>query len=178
MDINTLVKLTSRAWSLNILAAMHTGVAGRQAALLSATQASRTAFSASLEHLVTLGLLERNPGHGHPLRPEFRLTAPGTQAAEIASCIVSAVTNEAEFGLVRRSWTVPILALTAKPQRFSSMKTSLNPITDRALSSSLHTLEERDWIHRDINTSARAPYPTYSAANTGIKINRAVGLLL
>ncbi len=176
MDINTLVKLTSRAWSLNILAAMHTGVPGRKAPLQAATLASRTSFSASLEHLVDLDLLERTPGHGHPLRPEFRLTARGNTAAEIANRIVSAVPDEVEFALLRRSWSVPILALAARPQRFSSMKTSLHRITDRALSSTLHQLEERDWIQRTIDTSARVPFPTYCAVNAGIKVNRAVSL--
>ncbi|QUS56120.1 winged helix-turn-helix transcriptional regulator [Pseudovibrio brasiliensis] len=176
MDIATLVKLTSRAWSLNILAHLHAGVPGRQAPLLAASGASRTSFAASLEHLVELKLLERNPGHGHPLRPEFRLTPKGVRAAEIASRIVSAVPNDTEFSLLRKSWTVPILALTATPQRFSSIRTDLATITDRALSASLVRLEEREWIRRDINTTQRVPFPTYCAANTGIQINRAIDL--
>ncbi|EEA95391.1 winged helix-turn-helix transcriptional regulator [Pseudovibrio sp. JE062] len=176
MDIKALVKLTSRAWSLNILAHLHAGVPGRQAPLLAASGASRTSFAASLEHLVELGLLERNPGHGHPLRPEFRLTPKGVRAAEIASRIVNAVPNDNEFSLLRKSWTVPILALTATPQRFSSIRSDLATITDRALSASLVRLEEREWIRRDINTTQRVPFPTYCAANTGIQINRAIDL--
>lgn len=176
MDITALVKLTSRAWSLNILAALHAGTPGRQAPLLAATQASRTSFAASLEHLVDLGLLERNPGHGHPLRPEFRLTQTGTKAADMASRVVSAVPDEAEFALLRRTWSVPVLALTESPQRFSSMRTELYRITDRALSSTLHQLEEREWILRSIDTTARAPFPTYCAVNTGLAVNRAVDL--
>lgn len=176
MDIAALVKLTSRAWSLNILALLHSGVPGRQAPLLEASGASRTSFAASLEHLVGLKLLERNPGHGHPLRPEFRLTATGVQAAEIASRIENVVPDQKEFALLRKSWTVPILALTATPQRFSVIRSDLVTITDRALSASLYQLEEREWIQRDINTSERVPFPTYCAANAGIQINRAIDL--
>lgn len=176
MDIETLVKLTSRAWSLKILDLLHSGVPGRQAPLLAATSASRTSFTSSLEHLVQLGLLERNPGHGHPLRPEFRLTGRGVEAAETASRIVRAVPDEGAFALVRRSWTVPILALTDTPQRFSAIKSDLVTITDRALSTSLHQLEAQDWLRRDIDTSTRRPYPTYRAVNAGIEINRAIDL--
>ncbi|KIC43073.1 transcriptional regulator [Ruegeria sp. ANG-R] len=176
MDINLLVKLTSRAWSLNILALMHTGVPGRQAPLLARTSASRTAFAASLDHLIKLGLIERNPGHGHPLRPEFRLTATGTQAARIAHAITRAVPEDSTNKLLRKSWTVPILALTGTPHRFSAIKSDLTPITDRALSSSLHQLEDHDWIRRDIETSGRMPFPTYCAVNTGFTIHQAVGL--
>ena len=176
MDIKTLVKLTSRAWCLNILALLHAGVPGRQAPLLAATSASRTSFASSLGHLVQLGLLERNPGHGHPLRPEFRLTPNGIEIAETAGRIVRAVPDDREFALLRRSWTVPILALTATPQRFSVIKSSLSAITDRALSTSLYRLEAQDWLQREIDTSNRVPYPTYLAVNTGIRINRAIDL--
>ena len=176
MDIETLVKLTSRAWCLNILALLDSGVPGRQAPLLAATSASRTAFASSLEHLVQLGLLERNPGHGHPLRPEFRLTRSGVKVAETASKIVKAVPHDREFSLLRRSWPVPILALTNTPRRFSVIKSDLATITDRALSTSLHQLEAREWLQRDIDTSKRVPYPTYLAVNRGFQINRAINL--
>lgn len=171
-----LVKLTSRAWSLDILALLHAGVSGRQAPLLAATSASRTSFTSSLDHLVQLGLLERNPGHGHPLRPEFRLTPKGVDAAETASRIVQAVPDDGEFALLRLSWTVPVLALTDTPRRFSAIKTRLAQITDRALSTSLHQLEARRWLRRDIDTSERVPYPTYLAVNRGFQINRAIDL--
>jgi DNA-binding HxlR family transcriptional regulator len=176
MDINTLVKITCRAWSLNILNLMHSGVPGRQAPLLAASGAGRTAFAASLHHLIQLDLVERNPGHGHPLRPEFRLTAAGIEAAHMASEITKAVSDNSAKRLIQRSWTVPVLALTGDPHRFSAIKTDLVTITDRALSSSLFQLESQDWIRRDIETDARTPYPTYRAVGTGLVINQAVGL--
>ncbi|MEM7424659.1 MAG: winged helix-turn-helix transcriptional regulator [Pseudomonadota bacterium] len=176
MDINFIVNLTSKAWALNILALMHSGVSGRQAPLLAATSASRTSFAASLDHLIRLGLLEKNPGHGHPLRPEFRLTEAGANAAQTASRIVGAVPDESEFAILRRSWPVPILALTAERQRYSALKSGLVKITDRALSNSLRMLEERKWLKREIDTSERAPFPTYQAVNTGRMVNSAIGL--
>ncbi len=176
MDISTLVNLTSRAWSLNILAKLHTGIAGRQAPLIAATGAGRTAFTASLDHLVRLGLIERNPGHGHPLRPEFRLTPAGIRAARIANAIIEVAPDAASHKLLRRAWTVPILAVAGTPYRFSALKLHLTKITDRALSSSLHQLEEHDWLHRDIETSGRMPYPTYRAKSTGFTIHQAIGL--
>ena len=176
MDIRTLVKLTSRAWSLSILAALHAGVPGRQAPLLKAAGSSRTAFASSLEHLVELELLERNPGHGHPLRPEFRLTQDGVKAAELASQIVKTVPDASEFTLLRRNWTLPILALTKTPRRFSGLRSDLVTVTDRALSKSLHQLEAQDWLQRDIDLSGRAPFPTYRAINRGIEVSQFIDL--
>lgn len=175
MDINALVKLSSRAWSLNILTLLHAGVPGRQAPLLAATPAGRTAFGASLNHLVELGLLERNPGHGHPLRPEFRMTEAGVEAAELASRVMKLVREDEEAALLRKSWTLPILAVTGKPKRFSEIKAELGTITDRALSAALYLLEERGWLLREIDTSSRVPYPIYCASQTGLKISQAVG---
>ena len=80
MYIKSFVNITSKAWAMPILLNLYDGVPGRQATLLAATGASRAAFAQSMEHLIKIGLLERNPGHGHPLRPEFRLTQLGLKA--------------------------------------------------------------------------------------------------
>lgn len=176
MDITLLVKVTSKAWSLKILALLHAGVPGRQAPLVAATKALRPAFASSLDHLVQVGLLQKNPGHGHPLRPEFRLTEEGVMAAAVAYRIVRATPDDEAFAIVKRSWSVPILAVTEKPRRFSIIKSGLGGITDRALSLSLSVLEEQDWLKREIDVSQRSPFPTYRAVNGGRKINRAVGL--
>lgn len=176
MDMPLLVKLTSKAWALKILALLHSGVPGRQAPLLAASQASRTAFASSLSHLIELGLLEKNPGHGHPLRPEFRLTRKGVTAAAMASRIVEVAPDNDALAIIRRRWAAPILAVTGAPKRFSIIKSGLGAITDRALSQSLCVLEEREWLKREIDISERSPFPTYRAVNDGKKINQAIGL--
>lgn len=176
MDISLIVKITSKAWALKILALLFAGTPGRQSSLIAATTATRSALSASLEHLINLELLERNPGHGHPLRPEFRLSRTGQEAAHIAHRIVNLAPDDEAFNLIRRTWSVPVLALTGEPTRFSALRTGLGRITDRALSQSLGALEERAWLKREIDLSGRAPFPTYQAVNTGRDISRAIGL--
>ncbi|MBN9668810.1 helix-turn-helix transcriptional regulator [Labrenzia aggregata] len=176
MDINTLVKLTSRAWSLKALALLHEGVPARQAPLLAASGASRTAFVQSLRHLEELGLMERNPGHGHPLRPEFRLTPKGQALAPIAHRIEATVRDDAGAALLRKMWTVPLLAVASRPKLFSEIKRDLVPITDRALSKSLRELDERNWIERSVDAALRPPRPYYRVINEGAGISRAIGL--
>lgn len=171
MDIAELVNLTSRAWSLSILSLMYQGVAARQATLCAASGASRTAFSQSLKHLIDLGLVERNPGHGHPLRPEFRLTAPGTNAAEFAHRVQRAAKGEQGL-LLRRTWTLPVLTLLRTPRYFSQIKRDLPAITDRALSMCLTTMQASDWVQRAVEDEARPPRSLYRAINLGMKISR------
>ena len=175
MDIETLVKLTSRAWSLSILAQMDRGVPGRQAALMSATGAGRTAFRQSLDHLIDLGLIERNPGHGHPLRPEFRLTAQGEEIARIANRVEALAKQPSDQSLLRRAWSLPVLSVAREPLYFGEIKSRLLPITDRALSQSLKLLETHRWLQRDVETLARPLRARYQAANAGAQISRAIG---
>jgi DNA-binding HxlR family transcriptional regulator len=176
MDINHLVKITARAWCLTILARLHQGVPGRQAALLAETGAGRTAFGQSLGHLIALGVLERNPGHGHPLRPEYRLTPIGTEAARIADQIERATPQTAETTLLRRAWTVPVLAVSGQPRSFTQIKSTLPEVTDRALSQSLKNLQEHAWIARDVKDDSHPPRASYQAVGTGLDISRAIDL--
>lgn len=152
-----------------ILSNMHDGIAGRQAPLLAATGASRAAFARSMDHLIDIGLLERNPGYGHPLRPEFRLTPLGIHAAAIAKKI-RGVSTDKDQDLLRRSWTLPVLTSLCTPTHFNDIKRNLQTITDRALSQSLKSMEVRNWVCRSVDEAARPPRSIYSAVNTGEKI--------
>ena len=106
------------------------------------------------------------------------MTRKGVMSAAMASRIVEIVPDDDAFAIIRRSWTVPILAVTDSPKRFSIIKSGLGAITDRALSKSLCVLEEREWLKREIDISQRSPFPTYQAVNAGRRINQAIGLSL
>jgi len=174
MDIEQLVNISSKAWALKILALLDSGVPGRQAPLLAATKASRPAFAASLKHLAELKLLEKNPGHGHPLRPEFRLTRQGVDVAAMAGRVLKTAPDGNALTILKRSWSVPILAIAGTPARYTTIKSGLGKITDRALSQSLYFLEERAWLVREMNTSKRTAFPTYHAIEKGAEISRVI----
>lgn len=174
MYINLFVNITSRAWTLPILANLYAGVAGRQAPLLAATGASRTAFAQSMDHLIEHGLLERNPGYGHPLRPEFRLTPLGKEAAAIADKIHRVSSGE-DQSLLRKSWTLPVLTTLQTPRHFNDIKRNLLTISDRALSQSLKSMEGREWVQRRVDETARPPRSIYRAINTGSAISQITG---
>ncbi len=167
------VNVTSKAWAMPILACLHSGVAGRQAPLLTATGAGRTAFAQSMDHLIEIGLIERNPGYGHPLRPEFRLTQSGISAAAIARKIYDVSAKE-DQPLLRRSWTLPILTSLRTPSHFSGIKRNLPAITDRALSQSLKSMESKNWVCRSVDVAARPPRSIYCAVNTGGLISQII----
>jgi len=173
MDISALVKLTSKAWSLSILQSLHAGVPGRKAPLLAASGAGRTAFGQSLAHLIDIGLLERNPGHGHPLRPEYRLTDQGKRSAAMADAIIGETSSPEDRARLRRAWTVPVLAALQQPSHFADIKRALSPITDRALSQALKSLEDVRWVSRRVDPKSRPPRALYWANGIGATIGRA-----
>ena len=173
MSTTEFVILTSRAWALPILSQMRKGIAGRQALLLLVTGASRGAFVQSLNHLISMGYLERNPGHGHPLRPEFRLTKQGVEVATLAENILAVAKGEGQ-DLLRRSWTLPVPASLYKPSVFGEVKGKLPTISDRALSQSLKSLEDQMWLTRRIEQVSRPPRSMYSSTNTGWAISEAL----
>ena len=172
MYINLLVNITSRAWTIPILAQLDAGIPGRQAPLLVATGAGRTAFAQSMDHLIKIGMIERNPGYGHPLRPEFRLTQMGKPVAKLARQI-NHISQKEDQDLLRRSWTVPVLACLHSMHHFAEIKYELLPITDRALSQTLKTMETRNWVCREVDVLTRPPRSRYAAISTGKLISEA-----
>ena len=80
--------------------------------------------------------------------------------------------------LLRKSWTVPLLAAAHRPKTFSEIKRDLVPITDRALSHSLRDLHRENWIERSVSIEQRPPRPFYRVVNEGAEISQAIGLSL
>lgn len=170
MDIAAIVNLTRRRWTLAILAAMADGVSGRQAPLIAATGAPRSGFLDSLEHMIATGLLERNAGHGHPLRPEYRLTAAGTLAARMAAKTFAEVPDAGARKLLQKTWSLPILVTARRPVFFGQIRSALHPITDRALSETVKPMQEIGWLTREVDAASRPPRAIYEAVDQGMGI--------
>ena len=162
MNIALAVNLSSRAWCLPILTHMQDGVPGRQAQLIAACAAPRNSFGQSLSHLFEMKLLERTPGHGHPLRPEFRLTKTGGAVAAEAAQIWH-VFPEEQRKLLQKTWILPLVLVAQSPVTNKALKTALAPITDRALSLALKRLETAGLMQRSIAPDARPARPVYHA---------------
>jgi len=171
MDKHLLVKLCSKSWSLTALALLHQGVSGRVSPLASAASAGRTAMSASVQHLVEMGLLERNSGHGHPLRPEFVLTKEGQAISKWAFALNEIITTPEDSKIARATWTLPIMQTVAQHDRFNELATALSPITDRALSLTLTQLTTQQWISRGVKPEFQPPLVHYQADGIGKQIS-------
>ena len=146
---------------------MAEGVSGRISPLAAAAGCGRTSMSASVEHLVFLGLLEINPGHGHPLRPEYRFTERGSSIAEWTLELHSIAKSDVEKALLRNKWSLPLVSCIPDEVRYSEIRRQLVPVTDRALSAGLGRLTDSRWIRRSVGERISPPMVSYCTQGTG-----------
>jgi DNA-binding HxlR family transcriptional regulator len=150
-DPELLLALTQQRWMLPVLAQFH-GFGGRRfAELLGRLKLPRDSLVRTLELATELGWVQRNPGHGHPLRPEYILTAAG-QSVAAAAAEISVRLDEAQIGpadLTR--WSLPALrSIAAGSERFNELARSLTPASPRALSQTLRALARQELVEREV----------------------------
>ena len=104
----------------------------------------------NLELLITAGIVMRNPGYGHPLRPEYILTQRGMFIGPAAQALFDLLPQRA-LGEIK--WCLPCLSVLEGNARFGEVRSALPGITDRALSKVLKVLEESGAVARDVEPS-------------------------
>lgn len=163
-------RLTAGRWLLPIMAHVGAADGSRFAAMLARLGLSRSVLAASLTQLIEAGWLARNPGHGHPLRPEYVLTRAGRAIAATAAQIATA--REA-LGLAPDElsrWALPAAARMAQgPARFSELRAALAPVTPRALSLALKQMEAAGLVDRRL-AGTYPPTATYALTGKGRRL--------
>jgi len=160
------IALCSKAWAIQILGYIFEENDPRISPIAHHFSIGRTSVSAAVSHLISLGYLTKNSGHGHPLRPAYVLTKKGKKVAEWAANL-NDVLNTGDWVVARRSWTLPTLRETIPTRRFNELRRELTPVTDRALSETLKILGENRWIARKVNSSLSPPGVTYMPSGKG-----------
>jgi DNA-binding HxlR family transcriptional regulator len=148
-NLEPLIALCHHRWSIPILAELHRDNGAKFVTLVQRLQLSRDALSRTLDALVQLGLVKRNTGYGHPLRPEYILTAPGKHIGQAALELLHQIQQLEATNTALKKWTLPILnAIHHHINRFSSLRETLPSISPRALTLTLQDLEELAWLTR------------------------------
>jgi DNA-binding HxlR family transcriptional regulator len=153
-NLEPLIALCHHRWSLPILAELHRDNGTKFVTLVQRLKISRDALSRTLDALTQLGLIKRNTGYGHPLRPEYILTTTGKQIGQDALELLNhlqqleaANTDSLNIGL--KKWTLPILhAIHQHINRFSSLRETLPSLSPRALTLTLQDLKHLTWLTR------------------------------
>ena len=144
-----MIALCHHRWSIPILSELHRDNGTKFVTLVQRLKISRDALSRTLEALTQLGLVKRNTGYGHPLRPEYILTTPGKQIGQHALELLNHLQQPDVTNIALKKWTLPILhALHHGINRFSSLRQTLPTISPRALTLTLQDLEQMAWLQR------------------------------
>jgi len=138
-------------WSVPILGEIYAQDGARFVTILNRLGISRSVLTSTLGKLIDAGLVERNPGYGHPLRPEYLLTSEGSKVAHFCKDLIECIQAHQANRLVQSRWALRILFLPIKGGvRFSELISMLSPITPRALSEELKLLSSEGYIKRTI----------------------------
>lgn len=146
--MSTLVALCHHRWSLPVLAEIGRTKGSRFATLSGRLGVSGESLRRTLAALLDEGLVARNPGHGHPLRPEYVLTPRGGEVAPRAVAAVDALRGREAVGL--KKWSLPVLAELDEPRRFSELRARLPAASPRALTLALKDLAGAGLVARTV----------------------------
>lgn len=153
MPLDAILALGKQRWLVALMAQMQVRRGARFVELARAIGTSRESLSRTIELALSEGWIARNPGHGHPLRPEYVLTERGQTIGAVAEKIANGIMSldVAPSGLTR--WSLPLLhALGRGSDRFNLLARVLAPATPRALSQGLKALAANDLVEREIET--------------------------
>jgi DNA-binding HxlR family transcriptional regulator len=165
MSIPDLVALFHHRWAPPTLALLAERGGGRFVELQRKLAVGSESLRSALDALIDLGYAERNPGYGHPLRPEYVVTATGRDVGTAAARVLAAGDPE----LLLRKWSVPVLAALGDGRRFSELRADLAGVTPRALALALRELEAGRLVRRTV-LPTRPPSTLYRTTAAGRRI--------
>lgn len=128
-------------WTIPLLAVLSERQGARFTELAGVLSVARDSLSRALGQAIESGWVMRNPGHGHPLRPEYILTPAGAAAGTACARIVAARRRAGLGPQHFPRWSLPIIDhLASDWARFSDLQSRLHPVTARALSLNLKAM--------------------------------------
>ncbi len=144
-----LLALVHYRWAAPVLAEIHRGGGSRFVTLANRLGMSRDSLRRTLAWLIETGWVMRNPGYGHPMRPEYVLTAAGRRVAPWCVRLMGVLRALRAENAALRKWSLPVaFVIRGGPCRFSELRARFPEVTPRALALTLKTLEKDGLVER------------------------------
>lgn len=159
--------LEANRWAIPVLALLSREQGSRFAVIARAFDLSHNSLTRCLAHLRACGWVMPNPGHGHPLRPEYLLSEAGRPVAALCERIEATRTRlKLATGTLPR-WSLPLVGgMGIEWTRFGEIQTRLVPVTPRALSTTLKAVIEAELVRRRLE-DRYPPLPLYALTGKG-----------
>jgi len=149
--LDSLVELVHHRWNIPIIAELYRLSGAKFVTLANVLGVSRAALSASLKDLIKLGFVVRNPGYGHPMRPEYLLTKAGEAIGDDCLSLRHLLRRRKEEGIAYRKWTLPLVAaIGGEFRRFNEVQIILPNASPRAITLGLKAMLAERWAKRSL----------------------------
>ena len=151
-SLEPLIELVHHRWNVPVLAELERQSGAKFITLANRLNVSRASLSTSLRDLMDQELVKRNPGYGHPMRPEYVLTPNGQRIGEQCLRLARLVERREEADVAYRKWTLPtVAAIGGGVRRFNEVRSMLgSTATPRAVTLSLKSILAEDWAERSV----------------------------
>jgi DNA-binding HxlR family transcriptional regulator len=168
--VDRLIALFRRRWACPVLAELHRAEGAKFVTLVNRLGSNPGAIRQTLDTLIDLDWVRRNPGYGHPLRPEYILTARGERLAPACDRLDGALSSLGLRSAALRKWSMPVLYVVGEgPTRFSQIPRALRDVTDRAVSMALKDLSGATMVARTL-IEGPPPGSVYGATDRGVAV--------
>lgn len=165
-----LTVLFHHRWAVPILAELHRSSGAKFVTLVKRLGVSRDSLCQTLDALIEERWVDRNPGYGHPMRPEYMLTPSGAKLGPWCARLMGVLSSLGMEDVGLRKWSLPVaLALKTGRTRFSELKAFLPRPTARALALTLKNLETAGVIERAV-TDDYPPSTFYRLTRIGHRL--------
>lgn len=172
MNLGFLTQLAHHRWNVAIVAELHLSHGAKFVTLANRLGPSHSTLTRCLAALIDLGMVRRNPGYGHPMRPEYLLTARGEDCGPACLALVRRLEKSAQSQVGFNKWSLPLVAAIGTQRcRFGELRQALPGISPRALTLSLKELEALGWLRREV-TDDYPPRTEYRLQRVGLGLWR------
>jgi DNA-binding HxlR family transcriptional regulator len=169
------IRLFHHRWAAPVLAELRHERGSRFVTLENRLGITPDSLRRTLNALIADRLVARNPGYGHPLRPEYLLTREGERVAEVCDRLLASLNGLEEVAL--RKWSMPVVhALGRGPCRFSEVRALLPTVSPRALALALKDLQGAGLVDRTV-TDDYPPATVYRLTRRARPLARILGAL-
>lgn len=151
LTLTELSQLGRYRWIVPVVAQLSEFGGAKFVTLLNRLRLPRDTLVRTLEAGIDAGWIMRNPGYGHPLRPEYVLTPDGGRLSLVCRAITA---TQARLELppdALNRWSLPIVRLLADGiHRFNQLSRGIPDATPRALTLNLKSMLGHRLIDRNL----------------------------
>jgi DNA-binding HxlR family transcriptional regulator len=166
-DARELEAVFHHRWAVPVIAILYRASGAKFVTLLHKLNLSRDSLTRTLGALIDRGWVMHNPGHGHPLRPEYLLTGRGERLGPGCAALTEALSAASLEAVGLKKWTLPVLAqIDRGVTRFGALKADNRSLAPRALTLALKDLVEARLVSREVYDE-HPPVVTYRTTRAG-----------